>query len=136
VTNHVLGGFKCVVPDLKVIVACAVVVGLCLLFGGCASMPVIGPFSYMAANSDANKTIRTAPAPSGSDKFWGGVQGILGTAADMTLYCTAVKLANDELNKDDDKENGSQAMPALGDHNVVIMNNGSGSIDYTYSEGM
>jgi len=41
--KHILGGFKNVIPDVKTIIGCAVLAGVCLFFLGCASAPSIDP---------------------------------------------------------------------------------------------
>lgn len=116
----------------NVLFVCAVLV-MCV---GCASMPVIGPFSYLASSSESARNTR-GPSPSGTDITVAGLQGVFGYAADMTMYLTAIKLADDELNKDSrSSQDRGQTLPPVGNGNVILMNNGSGSISYSTMEGL
>ena len=107
-------------------VICLLSAVLCLL-SGCATLPVIGPCSYIA--SESNKPVPGLAATQDTmwQTTWKAAKVTLGYAADTFIWAAAASAVADELNDGNDSE--AIVIPPLGNGNVVI-NNQSGTVNY------
>lgn len=98
---------------------------------GCASMPIVGPFSYIAAESNRPRPGLAAgeqPSP-----VWGATKATLGYAVDAFMWGTAAKWVGDQMNKSD-SDNKATQITINGDNNTINNNqNDSGNQDTTSS---
>ena len=98
-----------------------------ILCAGCASMPIIGPCSYLAAKSNEPVLGGAVGKETLGQSVWAATKATVGYAADAFLWGLAINAVDKELGDNDaDKTD----LPVLsGDGNVIIYNE-SGEVSY------